>query len=108
MCSLLDSVYCGSLPCPAVDVPVRIVVVLKNLIKCKYATLHVFIGTAVAQWLMCCATNQNVAGSIPDGVIGIFHSHNPSDRSMALAGVDSTSNRNEYQEDFLGVNAAGA
>jgi len=30
-------------------------------------------GTAVAQWLRCCATNPKVAGSIPDGVIGIFH-----------------------------------
>jgi hypothetical protein len=28
---------------------------------------------AVAQWLRCCATNRKVAGSIPDGVIGIFH-----------------------------------
>ena len=30
-------------------------------------------GTAVAQWLRCFATNRTVAGSIPDGVIGIFH-----------------------------------
>jgi len=30
-------------------------------------------GTAVVQWLRCCATNRKVAGSIPDGVIGIFH-----------------------------------
>ena len=30
-------------------------------------------GTAVAHWLRCCATNQKVAGSIPAGVIGIFH-----------------------------------
>ena len=30
-------------------------------------------GTAVAQWLRCCATNRKVAGSIPDGIIGIFH-----------------------------------
>jgi hypothetical protein len=30
-------------------------------------------GTAVAQWLRYCATNRKVAGSIPDGVIGIFH-----------------------------------
>ena len=30
-------------------------------------------GTAVAQWLRCCAKNRNVAGSIPAGVIGIFH-----------------------------------
>jgi len=27
----------------------------------------------VAQLLRCCATNRNVAGSIPAGVIGIFH-----------------------------------
>ena len=33
--------------------------------------------TAVAQWLRCCATNRKVAGSIPDGVIGIFHWLNP-------------------------------
>ena len=30
-------------------------------------------GTAVAQWLRHCATNWKVAGSILDGVIGIFH-----------------------------------
>jgi hypothetical protein len=28
---------------------------------------------AVEQWLRLCATNRKVAGSIPDGVIGIFH-----------------------------------
>ena len=32
-------------------------------------------GNAVAQRLRCCATNRKVAGSIPDGVIGIFHWH---------------------------------
>ena len=46
--------------------------------------LHFIVGTAVAQWLRCCATNRKVADSIPDGVIGIFHWHNPSDRTMAL------------------------
>jgi hypothetical protein len=55
----------------------------------------------VTQWLRYCATNRKVAGSIPDGVSGIFHLHNPSDRTMALA-VDSASNRNEYQEHFWG------
>ena len=30
-------------------------------------------NTAVAQSLKCCATNRKVTGSIPDGVIGIFH-----------------------------------
>ena len=29
--------------------------------------------TAVAQWLRFCVTNRKIAGSIPDGVIGIFH-----------------------------------
>jgi hypothetical protein len=48
-------------------------------------------------WLGHCATSRKVAGSIPDGVIGIFHLHNPSGRTMTL-GVDSASNRNEYQE----------
>ena len=58
-------------------------------------------GTAVAQWLRCCATNRKVAGSIPDGINEFFRSHYG-------PGVDSASNRNEYQEYFLGVKAAGA
>ena len=39
-------------------------------ISSKYCTTR---GTAVAQWLRRCATSQKVAGSMPDGVIGIFH-----------------------------------
>ena len=35
-------------------------------------------------WLGNCATCRKVAGSIPDGVIGNFHSHNPSGRTMAM------------------------
>ena len=35
------------------------------------------------------AIRRKVAGSIPDGVIAIFHSHNPSDRSMALGSTPS-------------------
>ena len=38
----------------------------------------------ICQSLRCWATNRKVAGSIPDGVIGIFHWHNPRDRTMAL------------------------
>ena len=30
------------------------------------------------------ATSRKVAGSIPDGVIGMFQCHNPSGRTMAL------------------------
>jgi hypothetical protein len=53
-----------------------------------------------------CATNRKVAGSILDGVTGIFQW-----RSLRLhcgPEVDSASNRNEYQESFLGVKTAGA
>ena len=64
-------------------------------------------GTAVAQWLRCCATNRNVAGSIPAGVSGFFFDKK-SLRSHYSPGVDSASNRNEYQEHFLGIKAAGA
>ena len=54
-------------------------------------------GTAVAQWLRCCATNRKVAGSIPAGVSGFFIDMK-SFRSHYGPGVDSTSNRNEYQD----------
>ena len=59
------------------------------------------IGTRWRSWLRHCAKSRKVAGSIPDGVIKIFYWFNPSDRTMAL-GVDSASNKNEYQEYFLG------
>ena len=64
-------------------------------------------GTAVPQWLRCCATNQKVAGSIPAGVSGFFIDIK-SFPSHYGPGVDSASDRNEYQEYFLGVKAAGA
>ena len=64
-------------------------------------------GTAVAQWLRCCATNRKVPGSIPPGVSGFFIDI-ISFRSHYGPGVDSASNRNEYQEYFVAVNAAGA
>ena len=41
-------------------------------------------GTRWRSWLRHCATSRKVAGSIPDGVIGFFHWHNPSGRAMAL------------------------
>jgi len=59
-------------------------------------------GTAVAQWLRCCVTNRKFAGSIPAGVSGFFIDIN-SYRSHYDPGVDSASNRNEYQEYFLGI-----
>jgi len=61
----------------------------------------------VAQWLRCCDTNWKVAGSIPDVVNGFFFDIIYF-RSHYGPGVDSASNRNEYQVHFLRVKAAGA
>ena len=63
-----------------------------------------WVRITVAQWLRCCATNQKFAGSIPAGVIGFFIDIK-SFRSHHGPGVDSASNRNEYQDYFLGVKA---
>ena len=72
------------------------------LTKCTTST-----GTAVAQWLRCYATNRKVAGSIPAGVSGYFLDIK-SFRSHNGPGVDSASNRNEYEEYILEVKATGA
>jgi len=50
--------------------PPKLVEVLRDFIPYFQAN-----GTAVAQWLRRCAKNRKVAGSIPAGVIGIFHRH---------------------------------
>ena len=53
-----------------------------------------------------CATCRKVAGSIPDGFIKFFI-----DIILPAVfgpGVDTASKRNEYQQYFLGVKAAGA
>jgi hypothetical protein len=44
-------------------------------------------------WLRHCAVSQKITGSIPDGVIGIFHCLNPSGRTNG-PGADLTSKRN--------------
>jgi len=62
------------------SVPLRVFEFLSKLC-CRCLIIQ---ATAVAQWLRCCATNRKVAESIPDGVIGIFHWHYPSNRTMAL------------------------
>ena len=53
-----------------------------------------------------CTTRHNVASSIPDWVIGIFHCLYPSGRTVALGSTHPvTEMRNGY---FLEVKAAGA
>jgi len=52
-------------------------------------------------WLRHCATSWKVASSIPDSVTEIFQGHNFF-RPHYGPGVDTVSNRNKYQEYFLG------
>jgi len=56
-------------------------------------------------WLRNCVTTRKVAGSNPGGAIEIFHWQ--SVVPPCEPGVDSVCNRNEYQEYFLGLKAAG-
>jgi hypothetical protein len=46
---------------------------LQDIVMLFLSTIINNLGTAVAQWLRCCATNRKIAGLIPDGVLGIFH-----------------------------------
>jgi hypothetical protein len=46
-------------------------------------TFHKANTTRWHSWLRHCATSREVTGSIPNGVTGIFHWHNPSGRTMA-------------------------
>jgi hypothetical protein len=61
----------------------------------------------VAQMVEALRYNRKVAGSIPNGAIGIFHWHKPSGRTMALGSTQpliEMSTRNIS----CGVKAAGA
>ena len=52
--------------------------------KYDYESSLSFRSTRWRSWLRHCATSRKVAGSIPDGIIGIFHWLNPSVRTTAL------------------------
>jgi len=52
--------------------PVRFVPVTRSKTKSKIFNTFTW-GTAVAQWLRCCARNRKATGSISAGVVGIFH-----------------------------------
>ena len=49
-----------------------------------WQSFHFSRGTRWRSWLLHCDRRRKVAGSIPHGVIGIFHWHNPSGRTVAL------------------------
>jgi len=64
-------------------------------------------GTRWRSWLRDCATSWKVAGSLPDGVMGIFHWHNSSGRSLAL-GLTQPLTEMSTRNISWGLKAAGA
>jgi len=50
-------------------------------------------GTQWRSWLRRCATSWKVVGSIPNGIIGIFHWYNPSSHNMALGSTQPLKER---------------
>ena len=54
--------------------------------KCMWFVLSLYsiMSLQWRSWFWHCATSRKVTGLIPDGVIWIFHWHNPSGRTMAL------------------------
>jgi hypothetical protein len=64
-------------------------------------------GTWRSSCLKHCATSLKVAGSIPDGVIGIVHWHNLSGRTMAL-GLTQPQIEKSTRNISWGIKTAGA
>ena len=64
-------------------------------------------GKQWRRWLSHCTTSRKVAGSIPDGVTGIFHWHNPSGHTVAL-GLTQPLTGMSTRNISWGVKAAGA
>ena len=61
-------VYCPIVACSRVNLPLPLKIFVYILYIFMLDTF-IIIGRAVAQWLRHCATNRQVAGSIPDYVI---------------------------------------
>jgi hypothetical protein len=68
--ALISQIYFGMKLYMFRTVPLSIIRSFSLYIQLWYMSYR---GTAVAQWLRYCVTNRKVAGSIPDGVVGIFH-----------------------------------
>jgi hypothetical protein len=57
--------------------PYIIIIIIIIILKCPFFDIYfvtLSLGArSLVQWLRYCATNRKVVGSIPNGVIGIFH-----------------------------------
>ena len=77
----------------------------RYLLHNSFYSLEEYFNTSLT--MICCATIRKVAGSIPASVSGFFIDIKFF-RSHYGPGADSASNRNECQQYFLGIKAAGA
>jgi hypothetical protein len=68
-------------------------------------TCTLFLVTRWCSWLRHCDTSRKIAGSIPDGVIGIFQRINHSDRTVAL-GLAQPLTEMSTIDTYWGVKAA--
>ena len=90
----IESASCGEKECTNLERFVSYYLFLPNDVASWEASLIIprnnklylsFLNTYIYIYrLRRCSTNRKVAGSIPDGVNGIFHSHSPSDCTMSL------------------------
>jgi hypothetical protein len=76
----------------------------KRFWKCYYLA---YLRPRWRSWLRHCATNRQVAGTIPDGVSGIFHWHNPVSRTMDLGSTQPLTEMSTRNISW-GLNTAGA
>jgi len=79
-----------------------------NQQKYKYFVITINILYSISkQYGLLNATSRKVTGSIPDGVIGIFHWHNPSGRAMGLGLTQPLTEMSSRKIPWV-VKAAGA
>jgi hypothetical protein len=75
--------------------------------KPKFEILPADMGPWWRSWLRHCATNQQIVASIPDGVSGFFHWHNPFGHAMALGSTQPLTEMSTRNISW-GLKAAGA
>ena len=80
---------------------------LKPFLDIMCPCVSLYGGTRWRNWLRHCTKSRKVAGSIPDGVIGLFHLHNPSGHTMAL-GLTQPLTEMSTRNISWGVKATGA
>ena len=90
------------------------ITLLTHNIKVKRVSLLLHIwrscvqrGTQWCSWLRHCGTSQKIVGSIPDGIIEIFHWHNPSSHTMALGSTQPLTEMSTRNISWV-VKAAGS